>query len=383
MRIFKQSTATNLMVFMTDSADHITGKAGLTLTITASKDGAAFASISPTVTDRGNGWYNIALTTAHTDTLGDLALHITSAGADPSDLVCRVMAEIAYLDAAVSSRLATAGYTAPDNASITGIKNKTDNLPTDPADESLLEAAIATRASQASVDTVDGIVDAIKLKTDNIPATPAAVGSQMTLQDNAITAAKIATDAITNAKIAAGAITSSEAPDLAKLDNLASSALVIEVQDALIVVNDEVSAIKGKTDNLPADPADESLLEAAIATRMAAASYTAPDNAGIAAIKAKTDNLPSGIRRNTALPAFSFAMISSSTHVSFATGLTVNAFRSIDGGAFAACSNAVAETGNGVYKIDLAPEDLNGDVIVLRFAATGADDRLITLITEP
>jgi len=32
------------------------------------------------------------------------------------------------LDATVSSRLATAGYTAPDNASITGIKSKTDSL---------------------------------------------------------------------------------------------------------------------------------------------------------------------------------------------------------------------------------------------------------------
>jgi len=41
--------------------------------------------------------------------------------------------ELARIDAAISSRLATAGYTAPDNASITGIKAKTDNLPASPA----------------------------------------------------------------------------------------------------------------------------------------------------------------------------------------------------------------------------------------------------------
>jgi hypothetical protein len=39
----------NLMVFMTDSTDHVSGKTGLTLALTASKDGAAFASITPTV----------------------------------------------------------------------------------------------------------------------------------------------------------------------------------------------------------------------------------------------------------------------------------------------------------------------------------------------
>lgn len=38
-----------------------------------------------------------------------------------------------YLDIEVSSRLPTSGYVAPDNASITAIKAKTDNLPADPA----------------------------------------------------------------------------------------------------------------------------------------------------------------------------------------------------------------------------------------------------------
>ena len=78
------------MVLMVDSTDHVTGKTGLTLTITASKNGAAFASITPTVTERGDGWYSIAITAAHTDTEGDLALHITGSGADPSDVLMNV-----------------------------------------------------------------------------------------------------------------------------------------------------------------------------------------------------------------------------------------------------------------------------------------------------
>jgi len=90
MRKLKQSTARNVMVLMVSSADHVAGVAGAALTIAASKNGAAFASISPTVTDRGNGWYSLALTASHTDTLGDLALHVTATGADPSDMVLLV-----------------------------------------------------------------------------------------------------------------------------------------------------------------------------------------------------------------------------------------------------------------------------------------------------
>ncbi|MCC6483368.1 MAG: hypothetical protein IT209_00850 [Armatimonadetes bacterium] len=45
---------------------------------------------------------------------------------------------------------------------------------------------------------VSSNVTAIKAKTDNLPASPAAVGSQMTLADGAVTAAKIAASALDN-----------------------------------------------------------------------------------------------------------------------------------------------------------------------------------------
>lgn len=184
MRTIRQSTAYNVMVFMVQSANHVTGATGLTLTITASKNGAAFASITPTVTERGDGWYNLALTTSHTDTTGDLALHITSSGADPSDVL-------------------------------------------------------------------------------------------------------------------------------------------IDIE---------------------------------------------PN---------------SNIRKNQALSAFQFLMIDSTDHFTPKTGLTITAERSIDGGAFASCANAASAVANGIYKIDLAASDLNGNMITLRFTATGADPRLISIITTP
>jgi hypothetical protein len=88
------------------------------------------------------------------------------------------------------------------------------------------------------------------------------------------------------------------------------------------------------------------------------------------------------INKNTALNNFSFLMVDSTDHVTPKTGLTVTAERSIDGAAFAACANAVAEVGNGVYKINLAATDLNGDVITLKFTAAGADQRTITIVTQ-
>lgn len=140
--MLKQSTARNLMVFLTDSSDHVTGKTGATLTSTLSKDGAAFASISPSVTERGDGWYSLALTTAHTDTLGDLVLHITASGADPIDLREQVFASLPGDSVTVSSlgansitdsSLAASAITEIQSglataADLTAVKAKTDSL---------------------------------------------------------------------------------------------------------------------------------------------------------------------------------------------------------------------------------------------------------------
>jgi hypothetical protein len=91
MTNLKLSTTTTRMILMVDENNHVAGLPGLTLTLTLSKDGAAFASITRTVTDRGNGWYAIQLTSGDTDTLGDLVLHAESSGADPADRLFSVV----------------------------------------------------------------------------------------------------------------------------------------------------------------------------------------------------------------------------------------------------------------------------------------------------
>lgn len=89
--LLAQNTARKRNILMVDEADHITGLDGLTLTIELSKNGGAFATITPTVTDLGDGWYALDLTASHTDTLGDFALHITAPLADPTDIVDQVI----------------------------------------------------------------------------------------------------------------------------------------------------------------------------------------------------------------------------------------------------------------------------------------------------
>jgi hypothetical protein len=198
--MLKQSTARNVMVFLTDSTDHVTGLAGATPTITLSKNGAAFASITPTVTDRTNGWYSVALTTAHTDTLGDLVLRATAAGADPIDLREQVFAglpgesvtvssigtdvitstalaasavteiatgvrselatELARIDVATSTRLATSGYTVPPTASANATAVRSELT----TELGRIDAAVSTRlatsgyTAPASAATIAGAV---------------------------------------------------------------------------------------------------------------------------------------------------------------------------------------------------------------------------------
>ena len=80
----KQNTAVTVPVFMRSTTDG-SGQPGLTLAVQSKKYGTTFASIAPSVTDRGNGWYDVALTAGMVDTLGPMPLHVTAAGALPND----------------------------------------------------------------------------------------------------------------------------------------------------------------------------------------------------------------------------------------------------------------------------------------------------------
>lgn len=96
---------------------------------------------------------------------------------------------------------------------------------------------------------------------------------------------------------------------------------------------------------------------------------------------ANSVKMQSGVKKNIARNNFEFTM--RTTSGAYATGLTVTATRSIDGGAFAACTNSVTEVSNGTYKISLSAADLNGDTVTFRFSASGALDTFVAVIPAP
>jgi hypothetical protein len=230
---------------------------------------------------------------------------------------------------------------------IDAIKAKSDLIPAQPAavgSAMTLTSAYDAAKSAASQSSVNAIptapllaanytapdnagITAIKAKTDNLPASPAAVGSLMGLADGAITDAKIATDALSAAKIKADAVTKIQnglaleatltaikgagwtnetlakiVSDISAISagsgataqevweyatrvltagtniDLSSLATTTHLQE----VEDKVDGIKVKTDNLPADPADDSDIDAQLA-----AVKTVVD-----AIKTETDGHP-------------------------------------------------------------------------------------------
>lgn len=78
-----------------------------------------------------------------------------------------------------------------------------------------------------------------------------------------------------------------------------------------------------------------------------------------------------------------FVMVLAADHVSVATGKTVSATISKDGGAFAASANSVTEIGGGVYTLALTAAEMNADRITLKASASLCDDRLLTIYTQP
>lgn len=328
--LLKQSTARNLMVFMADSSDHITGKTGLTLTITASKDGAAFASISPTVTDRGSGWYNLALTTSHTDTLGDLAIHITGTGADATDIsrqvVVQIPGEVMTANMIQIDGLATNG----NNATL---KLKSLDLRSNSSSVNSLHVQGYAESSSGSGGNAIYAVGGTAFGAGNNGGSGLWVegGPGFTGANRGHSIRSVASGA------GGGSGVSLEGKYGAPPINITVDGYT-SIPSLAIGISGNVSGSVGS----------------------------------IASVRPK---------KNTGLDNFMFPMFDATTK-NPKTGLTVTAERAIDGNPFSPCSSGAVELSNGVYRVSLSADDLNGNKVMLRFSATGADDQLIEIITQ-
>jgi len=229
MRVLKQSTAVTVLLgpFL-DKTDGVTEEAGLAGAGTEiSKAGAAFGAGPVLGTLDSDGWYPIALTTTHTNTLGDLTVKVHDAATHlPVWMHFTVLPANVY-DALVSGS------------------------------------------------------DALQVHTNEITAGLIVAG---TFGAGAINAAAIADGAIDAATFAAGAIDAAAiATGAIDADALAADAAA-EIADA---VWDEAVAGHVTGGTFGGDVAvvgDLGNLDVAVSTRLSSAAYTAPDNASIAAI---------------------------------------------------------------------------------------------------
>ena len=175
---------------------------------------------------------------------------------------------------ATGANLATvAGYL---DTEIAAILADTNELQTDWANGGRLDLILDARASQASVDTIDGVVDAILVDTAEIGAAGAgltALSSAANLAtltgyvDTEVAAIKATTD-----KLDATLELSSDGQifTAAALQNAPSSGGGLDAAGVRAAVglasanlDTQLAAIDTKTTNLPSDPADQSLIIAA------------------------------------------------------------------------------------------------------------------------
>lgn len=99
MAAYPQSTAYTRSFNAYLASDHVTAATGLTIVVTLSKAGGAYAAAGGTVTEISNGLYKIALTTTDTNTVGDLAIRGAVATMDDVKFVDQVTDPIRGLGA--------------------------------------------------------------------------------------------------------------------------------------------------------------------------------------------------------------------------------------------------------------------------------------------
>jgi len=128
---------------------------------------------------------------------------VPTASAIATQVRTELATELARVDVATSTRLASSAYTAPANTDVAAIKAKTDNLPSDPADQSLVVAAITAIPTVAQIRTE---LDSNSTKLANLDTT---VSSRLASSVSTnITAIKAKTDLLNTDRLAQCATTS-------------------------------------------------------------------------------------------------------------------------------------------------------------------------------
>ena len=195
---------------MVSASDGSAFTGSVTVYVTGDAGTQAIGSVgSGACTHEGNGYHSYAPAQAETNYdliaftfVGSGAVPVTvqvytainpvtavpTAAANATAVRSELATELARIDVATSTRLASASYTAPDNASVAAIKAKTDNLPSDPADASEITAAfteIKGATWSSSTDTLEKIAESASGGT-SIMVTPVVAQVPVRVRDTDI-----------------------------------------------------------------------------------------------------------------------------------------------------------------------------------------------------
>lgn len=312
--------------------------------------------------EAGVDWANVGSPTT--------AVNLSATNIDVDQIVASVSGAVASVTGAVGS-VAAGGITAASFAA-----NAITAAKLDPDVTTELQSGLATAAA---LDTVDNFLDTEIAAIITTLGTPAGVSISADIAAVKSDSAAILTDTGTTLQAELDAIQAAVITNAAGVD-IAADIIALKAETAAILADTDVIGATGAGLTSLASQSSVNTIDDFLDTEVAA--ILAAVDTEVAAIKTKTDNMPNGVAKNTALAGFTFLMVDSTDHVTGKTGLTVTAVRSLDGAAFGACANAVTELSDGLYTIDLAAGDLNGNNVVLKFTATGADATVIGIKTS-
>jgi hypothetical protein len=258
------STSVKFLAFYTASKQ---GKTGLTVAVDIYNPSGTQIVTDGSATALGGGLYSYTLT-SNNSAEGEYAaiFKTTDATVDAQHIPSLWVlgrAGVENLDAATSSRLPSSSYTAPANSDISAIKSKTDNLPSDPADQSLVESAI----SALSIPTVVQIrseMDSNSTKLANLDAT---ISSRSTLTTGDLPSVPSAASVATAVRTELTEISNLDASISSRLASADYTAPTSAPTAAAVA-----SAVRTELTEL-------SNLDASVSSRLASASYTAPTSA--------------------------------------------------------------------------------------------------------
>lgn len=169
-----------------------------------------------------------------------------------------------------------------------------------------------------------------------------------------------------------------------------SGALTTLLSNVAAILTDTGTTLDGKMDSVLA-------LVAASAIRTAVGMSSANLDTQIAALPTAAENRTEMDSNSTQLAAlvtqrsvpaknsaftFSFKMVDATDFATPETGLTVTATVSKDGAAFGAAAGTVTEIASGLYEMAATAADMNANVSLFRFTATGAAASEVEVITD-